>query len=99
MATKIPAPSSTRITVRTPAYHSVSRTRSRSSDGIMSSRAQPIARAADRRDQLRLEAIIDLAAQPANQHLEHIGERIVVVVPHVDRDRDRKSTRLNSSHG
>src|SRR6266496_4421929 len=86
MATKIPAPSNTRITVRTPAYHSVSRSRSRSSDGVMNSRAKPVACAADRRDHLRLEAIVDLRPQAADQHIEQVRERIVIVVPDVRGD-------------
>src|SRR2546422_9292027 len=83
-ATNSPIPSSPRMSVKTPAYHSVSRSRSRAS-GVMRapSRAEPVAGAAQRRDQLRLEAVVDLAAQAADQHLEHVGERVVVVVPHV----------------
>src|SRR5437773_9319132 len=49
-------------------------------------------------------------SQAPDEHLEHVGERIEIVVPHVRGngraiitthvwdDKDRKSTRLNSSH-
>jgi hypothetical protein len=47
----------------------------------------PITRASDRVDELRLEPVIDLAAQPAHQHIEDVGERVVIVVPDVSRDR------------
>src|SRR6266545_5697844 len=87
MATKVPAPRSRTISVRTPAYHSVRRSRSRSRDCVMSgSRPQPVARAADRRDQFGLEAVVDLGPQAAHEHLEHVGERIVIVVPDVRGD-------------
>src|SRR6266487_4212931 len=88
MATKIPAPRSRRISVRTPTYHSVRRSRRRSSgDVIERSWPEAIAGAAQRGDQLRLEAVVDLPAQAADQHLEDVAERVVVVVPDVRRDR------------
>src|SRR2546426_151450 len=88
---KRPAPNSTSTSVNTPAYHAVSCSRRRASGCITgASRAEPVSRAAQRRDQFRLEAVVDLAAQAPHQHLEHVGERVVIV--------DRKSTRLNSSH-
>src|SRR3989475_2933839 len=87
-ATKSPPPSSASINVRTPAYQSVRSSRSRAS-GLTgrASRAEAVARAAQRRDQLGLEAVVDLAAQSRHEHLQHVDERIVVVVPHVRRDR------------
>src|SRR5689334_25303055 len=33
-----------------------------------------------------LEPVVDFAPQAPHQHLEHVGERVVVVVPHVRRD-------------
>src|SRR5881409_1824327 len=92
MARSSPPPSRARIDTKIPAYHAVSRSRRRASDCISAaSGAEPVPGAAQRRDQLRLEAVIDLAPQARDEHLEHVGERVVVVV-------DRKSTRLNSSH-
>src|SRR2546422_7559693 len=87
-ATKSPAPRSASIRVNTPAYQSVRSSRSRAS-GLMgaTSRAEAVARAAQRRDQLGLEAVVDLAAQSRHEHLQHVHEGIVVVVPHVRRDR------------
>src|SRR5438309_2217919 len=87
-ATNNPAPRSASIRVNTPAYQSVRSSRSRAS-GLMgaTSRAEAVARAAQRRDQLGLEAVVDLAAQSRHEHLQHVHERIVVVVPHVRRDR------------
>src|SRR5205807_6756336 len=87
-ATNNPAPRSASIRVNTPAYQSVRSSRSRAS-GLMgaTSRAEAVARAAQRRDQLGLEAVVDLAAQSRHEHLQHVHEGIVVVVPHVRRDR------------
>src|SRR2546430_13009652 len=84
---KRPAPNSTRTSVNTPAYHAVSCSRRRASGRITgASRADPVSRAAQRRDQFRLEAVVDLAAQAPHQHLQHVGERVVIVVPHLCRD-------------
>src|SRR5260370_12662950 len=82
-----PAPSNPRMTVKIPAYQNVRRSRSRPSSltGI-GSRAEAVARPAQRGDQLGLEAIVDFPAQPTHQHLEDIDEGVVVVVPHVRRD-------------
>src|SRR3989454_5782487 len=81
---KRPAPSSASTRVNTPAYHAVSCSRRRASGCITgTSSAEPVARAPQRRDQLRLEAVVDLAAQAAHEHLQHVGEGVVVVVPHV----------------
>src|SRR5438552_4026910 len=84
---KRPAPSSASTRLNTPAYHAVSCSRSRASGCITgTSSAEPVARAPQRRDQLRLEAVVDLASQAAHEHLEHVGEGIVVVIPHVRGD-------------
>src|SRR5437667_508118 len=83
-----PPPRRARTSVKTPAYHAVSCRRRRASGCISEpSRAEAVARAAQRRDELRLEAIVDLAAQSRHEDLEDVDERIVVVVPHVRRDR------------
>src|SRR5206468_12785351 len=83
-----PPPSTPRIKVNTPAYSRVSRSRRRVSGlGRRTSGPEPVARAAQRRDQLGLVPVVDLLAQPPHQHLEHVGEGIVVVVPDVAGDR------------
>src|SRR3989475_626887 len=83
-----PPPRRARTSVKTPAYHAVSCRRRRASGCISApSRAEAVARAAQRRDQLGLEVVVDLAAQSRHEHLEDVDERIVVVVPHVRRDR------------
>src|SRR5712691_11479521 len=87
-ATNSPPPRSASIRVKTPAYQSVRSSRSRASCLMRAtSRAEPVARAAQGRDQLGLKAVVDLAAQSPHEHLEDVDERIVVVVPHVRRDR------------
>src|SRR5207245_10288418 len=83
-----PTPSTASTSTSTPAYQAVSCSRSRASGSIRNrSRPEAVPGAALRRDQLGLEAVVDLAAQPPHQHLEDVRERIVVVVPHVRRDR------------
>src|ERR1051325_2454408 len=83
-----PTPSTRSTSPNTPAYQAVSCSRSRASCSItVRSRPEAVARAAQRRDQLRLEPVVDLAAQPPYQHFEHVRERIVIIVPHVRRDR------------
>src|SRR3989449_8337523 len=120
IARNSPPPKSARMDRKTPTYHAVSRSRRRASECISAgSRPEAIARAARRPDQLRFEAVVDLAPQPPDQHLEQVGKRIMVVVPYVSGEGaaiehsslvqheqlqqgellDRKSTRLNSSHG
>src|SRR5262245_17933860 len=47
----------------------------------MDSYAEAVTRAAHSVDQLWLEAVIDFSAQPPDQHLEHICEWIVVLIP------------------
>src|SRR6266498_1896070 len=82
-----PPPSKRRTSVSTPAYQAVNWSRRRASAGITgTSRAKPVSRAAQRGDEFRLEVVVDLAAQAADQHLEHVDEGIVVVVPHVRGD-------------
>ena len=85
------------MTRNVPAYHAVRRQRSRSSDCENVERrvsralkrlcAEPVTRAAQRVDQFDVEAIVDFAPQPANEDLEHVCERIVVLVPDVRSDR------------
>src|SRR5437879_10500742 len=82
IARNSPPPKSARMDRKTPTYHAVSRSRRRASECISAgSRPEAIARAARRPDQLRLEAVVDLAPQPPDQHLEQVGKRIMVVVP------------------
>src|SRR6185312_1289502 len=83
-----PPPNSTRMRPNVAAYHAVRPSRMRVS-GCMwrASPAEAVPRAAHRLDQPRREPVIDLAAQSPHQHFEHVGKRIVVVVPHVRRDR------------
>src|ERR1051325_3838109 len=88
MVRKRPAPSSTSTSVSTPAYQAVSWSRNRARGGLIrASCAEPVARAAQCGDQLRLEAIVDLAPQPPDQDVQQVGKRIVVIVPHVRGDR------------
>src|SRR6266566_4197232 len=88
IARNSPPPKSARMDRKTPTYHAVSRSRRRASECISAgSRPEAIARAARRPDQLRLEAVVDLAPQPPDQHLEQVGKRIMVVVPHVRSNR------------
>src|SRR5204862_4007517 len=85
--TNNPPPRRASTSTNTPAYQAVSWRRSHASGCITgTSRAEPVTRAAQRRDQLRLEAVVDLAAQAADQYLEHVGEGVVIVVPHVRGD-------------
>src|SRR6266566_2050155 len=87
IARNSPPPKSARMDRKTPTYHAVSRSRRRASECISAgSRPEAIARAARRPDQLRLEAVVDLAPQPPDQHLEQVGKRIMVVVPYVSGD-------------
>src|SRR5439155_5785578 len=89
MTTKRTAPSRTRIAPKVARYQAVRPRRRRASGcrAIARSVAKAVAGAPQRMDQLRLEGIVDLAAQPPNEHLEHVRERIVIVVPHVRGDR------------
>src|SRR6266545_366530 len=83
-----PPPSNRRTSVSTPAYQAVNWSRRRASAGITgTSCAEPVPAAAQRGDEFRLEAVVDLAAQPAHQDLQDVDERVVVLVPHVRGDR------------
>src|SRR6185312_4824769 len=68
-------------------YQSVSRNRMRASGAIMRrSLAKAITRAAHGVDQSHRVVVIDLAPQPPHEHFEHVGERIMIVVPDVRGD-------------
>src|ERR1700741_1952762 len=88
MTANRPPPSSTMISPKVATYQIVSRSRSRirrwipSRDDVASI-AKAISGAAHRLDQLRRKLVVDLAAQAAHKHLEHVGEWIVVLVPDV----------------
>src|SRR6185369_7724640 len=47
----------------------------------MDSYSEAVPRAAYCVDELGLEAVIDFTAEPPDQHLEHVCERIVVFIP------------------
>src|SRR5262245_46424002 len=81
-----PVPSSSRMRPKVAPYQAVSPSRSRAS-GRASLGAKAVPHPAHGVDQRRLEAVIHLASQPPHQDLEHVGERVMVVVPHVRRDR------------
>ena len=49
--------------------------------------AEPVTGPAQCVNQLDVEPVVDLSAETPDEHLEHVGERIVVVVPHVRGDR------------
>src|SRR5437773_5016752 len=88
IARNSPPPRSAKIDTKIPAYQAVRRSRRWASDCISAaSGAEPVAGASQRRDQLRLETVVDLAPQPPDQHLEHVRKRVVIVVPHVRGDR------------
>src|SRR6266550_7152032 len=91
MTANRPPPSRTMISPNVATYQIVSRSRSRTRRWIPSrdevaSIAKAISGAAHRLDQLGRKFVVDLAAQAAHQHLEHVGEWIVVLVPHVGGD-------------
>src|SRR6185437_3568863 len=89
MTTNTPPPRRTRIAPKVARYHAVRPRRRRASGAraMVGSLGEAIAGAAQRLDQLRLEVVVDLATQPPNEHLEHVRERIVVVVTDVGGDR------------
>src|SRR2546423_3353951 len=89
MTTKRPAPSRTRIAPNVARYQAVrpSRSRARGCSVIRGSVAEPVAGATQGVDQLRLERVVDFPAQSPNEYLEHVRERIVIVIPHVCGDR------------
>src|SRR6185437_1621084 len=83
-----PPPNNTRMSPNVAAYQAVRPSRMRVSGCIdRSGLPEPVARAAHRVDEARREALVDLAPQPPDEYFEHVGERIVVVVPHVRRNR------------
>src|SRR5882724_5729672 len=91
MTVNSPAPRSTMISANVATYQIVSRSRSRTrrwrpSRDEVASVAKAISGAAHCLDQLDGEFVVDLPAQAAHQHLEHVGEWIVVLVPDVGRD-------------
>src|SRR5690606_29530527 len=49
--------------------------------GKTSGGVEAVARAADGMQQRALEAAVDLRAQPADVHVDHVGLRVEVVVP------------------
>src|SRR5437764_13991047 len=82
-----PTPSTRSTSPNTPAYQAVSWSRSRASCSISArSRPEAVAAAAQRRDQLGIEPVVALAPQAADEHLEDVGEGVVIVVPHVRGD-------------
>ncbi len=80
------------MTENVAAYQTVSRVRTRftllsleaTDPGLY---AKPITRSSQGLKELRLEVVIDLPAQSPHEHFEHVGERIVVIVPHMRSDR------------
>src|SRR3982751_2757857 len=73
-------------------YQMVRRSRSLTSRWMpsrdeLASVAKAISGSANRLNQLDGIFVVDLASEPAYQHLEHVGERIVVLIPDVRRDR------------
>src|ERR1700686_3198537 len=86
-----PEPSSRMMSPNVATYQIVRRNRRRMSRWIPSrdevaSIAKTISGAAHRLDQLDREVVVDLSAQPPHQHLEHVREGIVVLVPDVRGD-------------
>src|SRR3954469_22289715 len=73
-------------------YQMVRRSRSRTSRWMpsrdeLASVAKAISGSANRLNQLDGIFVVDLAAQPSYQHLEHVSKWIVVLIPDVRRDR------------
>src|SRR5256714_11091777 len=91
MTANSPVPSRKMISANVATYQIVSRSRSRirrwmpSRDDVASV-AKAIPGAAYCLDQLDGEFVVDLPAQAAHQNLEHVGEGIVVFVPHMGGD-------------
>jgi len=50
-------------------------------------RSESVAGAANGVDQSRIEVIVDFTSKPPHEHLEHVRERVVVLVPHMRGDR------------
>src|SRR6267143_4250666 len=78
---KSPPPSSARMSPNVPAYHSVRRTRSRVSGCMTPLGPEAVAGAPHRVDQLGLEGVVYLPSEATDQDLEHVGERVVILVP------------------
>src|SRR5690349_24101865 len=71
-----------------PTYQPVNRHRTRVSGSLaLISGTEPVTGAAQGGDQLRLEAVVDLSPQTPHEHLQQVGEGVVIVVPHVRGDR------------
>src|SRR5438105_1049993 len=88
MTANSPTPSSRTIRLNVATYQIVSRSRSRTRRWIPSrddvaSLAKAIPVAAHCLDQLDRKFVVDLPTQATHQYLEHVGERIVVFVPHM----------------
>src|SRR5450755_1632416 len=88
MARKSPPPRRRRMAHNVARYHSVNLSRSGRSDvpAMAPLHAQAVTGAAECVNQLRLESVVDLAAQPADQYFEDVRKRIVVVVPYMRGD-------------
>src|SRR5947207_11131470 len=91
MTTNNPAPNSRMIRPNVATYQIVSRNRRRTSRWISSrdevaSVAKAISGAAHCLNQLNRVVIVNLPAQTAHENLEHVRERVVVLVPNVRRD-------------
>src|SRR5256885_6291510 len=91
MTTNKPAPNSKMIRPNVATYQIVSRNRSRTSRWISSrdeiaSVAKAISGAAHGLNQLDGVLVVDLPAQAAHEHLEHVRERIMIFVPDVRGD-------------
>src|SRR5438132_5328311 len=91
MTANKPAPSKTMISPNVATYQIVGRSRRRTrrwrpSRDEVASIAKAIPGSAHSLDQLDGKFVVDLAAQAPHQHLEHVGEWIMILVPHVSRD-------------
>src|ERR1700722_18657051 len=97
---KSATPSTASTTAKVPTYHAVSCRRSRRSARALAgaaispraampprSEAKAIPGPAHGVDQLRLELVVDLPPQSADEDFHHVGGGIVIVIPHVSRDR------------
>src|SRR5689334_4526259 len=92
MTRNSPAPNNRMIVPKVARYQIVRRirrrmSRSRPPRDEVASIAKAISGAAHRLDQLVGKLIVDLSAQAPHQHLEHVGEGIVVLIPDMRSDR------------
>ena len=74
------------------AYQSVSRRRTRDVDAsvdetIIVSCTKTISRSSNGLKKLRLEVVVNLSSQSSDENLEDVGERIVILVPHMRSNR------------